>query len=104
MVHITIDMPLTEEQFNACLSVNNFPAHKQMYNEDWTPLFDEEGNQVTEPYTAEEWSEILVKNLIMMPFIRQTTHKLEELNGKFHYDAQAMNEAMMAMMEVTVVI
>lgn len=126
MVHITIDVPLTSEQFDACLSVNGFPAQKQMYDENNQPLYvkvplldmsgdpmlDENDDPimvnsstpVTEPFTAEEWSEYLVKQIMFMPFVRQTTWALQEAYWKNNYSAKEMNEYVETNTTVTVVI
>jgi hypothetical protein len=113
MIKTTIQADITHEQLLTLLNENGFTGLKPSYDENGQPIYDiqyqkdendefvltGEGHQievsrtqVMETMQPEEYLSYLVKEVCIMPLIRQTTASLQEKRGSLAYPAKPMSE------------
>lgn len=95
----------TEEQLQLLLNENGFTGQKPSYDENGQPIFNEDGTQVFETMTKEEFISHIVKEGSLhgggiMPMIRGTTASIQEKFGSLNYNAKSMNEAMQSIIQL----
>lgn len=127
MTTTTITFKGTPEQIDLLLYKNGYTGIDLLFDEDGKPVYenieyytnedgsfmlDENGQKVikdlgeqsTRPVSKADYLTYLIKHQCIMPLVKKTTISLEREYGSLNYNAEEMNSAMEAIIEVETII